>query len=222
MLSRARRHVSGSRRRRGLPAPMLAGATRRACTRLPRGSPTRRAGGGLLLEGASERSRACPNRGKGVGPADVLGVPHQHQLETLLVHLFPADRDQQLGARAARAGRCRCFREPPVAKEAGIDDHAVLRRAPVLRVALPRRQRLLNLWRATDQRHDRSAEARPSAEHECRRVEQSEQRRVSRHRPLDLWRAKAGLGRGRGSRTGAIQRLQAADARSEAAAWAFT
>eukprot|EP00964_Phaeocystis_antarctica_P016929 scaffold9321_cov52-Phaeocystis_antarctica.AAC.2 len=79
-----------------------------------------------------------PHRGKGVGPADVLGVPHQHQLETLPVHLLPADRGQQLGARAARAERRRCFREPPVAREAGVDDHAVSRHAPVLRVALRR------------------------------------------------------------------------------------
>eukprot|EP00964_Phaeocystis_antarctica_P002394 scaffold1237_cov67-Phaeocystis_antarctica.AAC.1 len=136
-----------------------------------------------------------PNRGKGVGPADVLGVLHQHHLEALLVHLLPADRGQQLGARAARAGRRRGFREPPVAREAGIDCHAALRHAPVLRVALPRWQRL---WRrAADQRHDRSADARPSAaEHECRRAEQSEeQRRASRRRPLDLCRANAGLGR---------------------------
>eukprot|EP00964_Phaeocystis_antarctica_P123870 scaffold87561_cov57-Phaeocystis_antarctica.AAC.2 len=95
--------------------------------------------------------------------------------------------------RAARAGRRRGFREPPVAREADIDYHAVLRHAPVLRVALPRRQRLLR--RAASQRHDRSADPRPSAEHECRRAEQSEQRWASRHRPLDLCRANAGLGR---------------------------
>eukprot|EP00964_Phaeocystis_antarctica_P012243 scaffold6767_cov50-Phaeocystis_antarctica.AAC.2 len=148
-----------------------------------------------------------PHRGKGVGPADVLGVPHQHQLEVLPAHLLRVDRGQQLGARAARAGRRRrCFREPPVAREAGVDDHAASRHAPVLRVALPRRQRM---WRrAADQRHGRSADAGPNAEHECRRAEQSEQRRVSRlalghrrlrealvgaqHRPLDLWRAKVG------------------------------
>eukprot|EP00964_Phaeocystis_antarctica_P161341 scaffold133317_cov62-Phaeocystis_antarctica.AAC.2 len=84
-------------------------------------------------------------------------------------------------------------------------DHAALRHAPVLRVALPCRQRL---WRrAADQRHDRSADPRPSAEHECRRAEQGEQRWASRfalckrrlrealagaHRPWYLWRAKAG------------------------------
>eukprot|EP00964_Phaeocystis_antarctica_P065935 scaffold39832_cov56-Phaeocystis_antarctica.AAC.2 len=106
--------------------------------------------------------------------------------------LLPADRDQQLGARAARAGRRRCFRESPGAREAGIDCHAALRHALVLRVALPRRQRL---WRrATNQRHDRSADQWPSAEHECRRAEQSEQRRATRHRPLNLQRAKAGRG----------------------------
>eukprot|EP00964_Phaeocystis_antarctica_P080565 scaffold50326_cov60-Phaeocystis_antarctica.AAC.3 len=42
------------------------------------------------------------------------------------------------------AGCRRCFCEPPVAREAGVDDHAVLRRAPVLCAALPRRQWL---WR---------------------------------------------------------------------------
>eukprot|EP00964_Phaeocystis_antarctica_P046109 scaffold26587_cov65-Phaeocystis_antarctica.AAC.2 len=137
-----------------------------------------------------------PHRGKEVGPADVLGVPHQHQLEVLPAHLLPVDRDQQLSARAARAGRRRrCFREPPGAREPGVDDHAALRHAPVLRVALPHWQRL---WRrAADQRHDRSADPRPSAEHECRRAEQSEQRRVSRlalgHRRLsEALRAEAG------------------------------
>eukprot|EP00964_Phaeocystis_antarctica_P132458 scaffold96560_cov51-Phaeocystis_antarctica.AAC.1 len=65
-----------------------------------------------------------PHRGKGVGPAGVLGVPHQHQLKFLPVHLLPVDRGQQLGARAARAGRRRGFREPPVARKAGVDCHA--------------------------------------------------------------------------------------------------
>ena len=70
---------------------------------------------------------------------------------------------------------------------------------------LPRRQRL---WRrVANQRHDHSADACASAEHQCRRPEQSEKRRVSRlalgkrrlrvalaeaHRRLDLWRAKVG------------------------------
>eukprot|EP00964_Phaeocystis_antarctica_P000527 scaffold289_cov57-Phaeocystis_antarctica.AAC.1 len=112
-------------------------------------------------------------------------------------------------ARAARPARRRCFREPPVAREASIDYHAALRHAPVLRVALPRRQRL---WRwAANQRHGRSADPRPSAEHECRRAEQGEQRWASRlalckrrlrealagaHRPWYLWRAKAGATEG--------------------------
>eukprot|EP00964_Phaeocystis_antarctica_P044341 scaffold25484_cov51-Phaeocystis_antarctica.AAC.2 len=159
--------------------------------------------GGRCKKGHQKRLVHRPHCGKGVRPADVLGVPHQHQLEALPVHLLPADRSQQLGARAARAtGRRRCFREPPVAREAGIDYHAALRHAAVPRVALPRWRRL---WRrAADQRHDRSADARRSAEHECRRAEQSEQRRLSTLVPgdrrlrealvgaPDLWRAKAG------------------------------
>eukprot|EP00964_Phaeocystis_antarctica_P162758 scaffold137662_cov121-Phaeocystis_antarctica.AAC.1 len=55
---------------------------------------------------------------------------------------------------AARAGRHHCFREPPVARGAGVD--------------------------FANQRNGRSADAWSSAEHECRRPEQSEQRRVSR------------------------------------------
>ena len=92
-----------------------------------------------------------------------------------IVQLLPTDCGQQLGARAARAGRRRCLRaEPPVAREAGVHGHAVLGDAPVLRVALPRRQQRPWRRRGASQRHDRRAEPRPSAAHECRRAEQSE------------------------------------------------
>ena len=70
----------------------------------------------------------------------------------------------------------------------------IARHDPVLGVALPRQR----------QRHDRSADPRPSAEHECRRAEQGEQRWASRltlgkrrlrevlvgAQHLDLWKAK--------------------------------
>eukprot|EP00964_Phaeocystis_antarctica_P128785 scaffold92594_cov65-Phaeocystis_antarctica.AAC.1 len=44
---------------------MLAGATRRACTRLPRGSPTRRAGGPGRGRGAAAQEVVAELRGAG-------------------------------------------------------------------------------------------------------------------------------------------------------------
>eukprot|EP00964_Phaeocystis_antarctica_P099711 scaffold65513_cov64-Phaeocystis_antarctica.AAC.13 len=73
----------------------------------------RRGGGaseeGRLREGHKPRARLLVHRahcGKGVGPADVFGVPHHHHLQLVAGHLLLLDGGQHLGAaRAARASQ---------------------------------------------------------------------------------------------------------------------
>eukprot|EP00964_Phaeocystis_antarctica_P128362 scaffold92143_cov69-Phaeocystis_antarctica.AAC.9 len=71
--------------------------------RLGCGRP-RTSGGARTRERRKHRSLFMvhrPHRGKGIGPADVLGVLHHHHLKVPPVHLSPLDRGQELGARTA-------------------------------------------------------------------------------------------------------------------------